>query len=105
MNRSLPIETLRPYASDVAGKLRALAHRDRLLMLCRLSEGEASVSQLVAATGLKQSIVSQHLATLREAGAVSARAEQQQRIYSISDPQVRLIFDALCESCGPQAPN
>jgi DNA-binding transcriptional ArsR family regulator len=102
MIRMGPIETMRPFATDVADKLRALAHRDRLLMLCRLSEGEASVGELVAATGLRQSIVSQHLATLREAGAVSSRAEQQSRIYSISDPQVRRIFDALCDACGLQ---
>jgi DNA-binding transcriptional ArsR family regulator len=95
------IETLRPFATDVAGMLRALAHRDRLLILCRLSEGEAAVSELIAATGLKQSVVSQHLATLREAGAVAARAAQQSRIYSICNPQVRRIFEVLCESCEP----
>jgi ArsR family transcriptional regulator, virulence genes transcriptional regulator len=103
MSRSGPIETMRPVATDLAAKLRALAHRDRLLILCRLSEGEASVSELVDATGLKQAIVSQHLATLREADAVASRAEQQSRIYTISDPQVRRIFDALCATCGPAA--
>lgn len=105
MNQSLALDQMIGNASLVAGKLRALAHRDRLLMLCRLSTGEASVSQLVEATGLRQSVVSQHLATLRSAGAVAARSEQKSRIYSIVDPQVRQIFNALCESCGTETPD
>jgi ArsR family transcriptional regulator len=40
----------------------------RLLMICRMDQGEVSVNELVALTGLKQSAVSQHLGILRNEG-------------------------------------
>lgn len=102
MTPSIAIELLRENAAQVADRLRALANSDRLIMLCRLSDGEASVNELVAITGMPQSSVSQHLATLREAGVITARAEGQRRFYSISDPQARRIMAALCQACTPE---
>ncbi|MEO9133035.1 MAG: metalloregulator ArsR/SmtB family transcription factor [Sphingomonas sp.] len=83
----------------MAGILRLLANRERLIMLCRLSAGEASVGELVALTGLAQSAVSQHLGVLREGGAVSVRIDAQTRYYSIADATVETIFNALCDVC------
>lgn len=105
MKSSLAIELLRENATEVAARLRALANRDRLLMLCRLSSGEASVGELVAVTRLSQSSVSQHLALLREAGVVGVRAEQQSRFYSISDARTQRIMDALCAACVADGAN
>ncbi len=95
------IKALQENAGEVADRLRVLANRDRLLMLCRLAAGEASVSELVAVTGLAQSSVSQHLAVLREAGAVRVRPEQQTRHYSLADPRMQRMIEALCAACGP----
>lgn len=96
----MPMDEMRDNAASLANTLKALAHRDRLLLMCRLSAGEASVGELVEATGLRQSSVSQHLATLREVGAVAARSNQQSRIYSIADRQMRRMFEALCITCA-----
>ena len=68
-------------------------------MLCRMDEGEASVTELIEIAGLSQSSVSQHLAMLREEGIVSIRGEAQTRYYSLKDPQVRSIIHALCLIC------
>ncbi|MES1975262.1 MAG: metalloregulator ArsR/SmtB family transcription factor [Pseudomonadota bacterium] len=103
MINSAAIKALHDNASEVADRLRVLANRDRLLMLCRLAAGEASVNELVAVTGLAQSSVSQHLAVLREAGAVRVRPEQQTRHYSLADPRMRRMIEALCAACGPTA--
>ena len=99
--KDMTIEQMRDQAEGLARNLRTMANPARLVMLCRMSEGEASVGELIEVTGLAQSAVSQHLALLREAGAVSVRADQQSRLYSIADPQVRQIFDALCSACQP----
>jgi DNA-binding transcriptional ArsR family regulator len=99
--KDMTIEQMRDQAEGLARNLRTMANPARLVMLCRMSEGEASVGELTEVTGLAQSAVSQHLALLREAGAVSVRADQQSRLYSIADPQVRQIFDALCSACQP----
>lgn len=54
------------HADAAASLLKALAHPARLLTLCRLVEGEASVSELQSVVGLSMSALSQHLAVLRE---------------------------------------
>jgi len=99
MKHTDPIELLKANAEKMAATLRLLANRERLIMLCRLSAGEASVGELVELTGLAQSAVSQHLGVLREGGAVGVRIDAQMRYYSIADDQVRRIFNALCEAC------
>lgn len=101
MVHAMSIEEMRGNADDLATKLRVMANRDRLVMLCRLSEGEAAVGELVEITGLAQSLVSQHLAMLRKAGAVKVRSDRQLRYYSIADDKVRAIFEALCDICRP----
>ncbi len=97
-----PINALRDNAANVAARLRLLAHPDRLIMLCRMTLGEVSVGELVELTGLAQSSVSQHLAMLREADAVAARAVAQIRYYHIVDPQVAAIIGALCAVADPR---
>ncbi|MBR0551284.1 ArsR/SmtB family transcription factor [Stakelama marina] len=96
-----PLELLKQNATDVAKHMRVLAHRDRLIMLCRMSDGEVSVGELVELTGLSQSAVSQHLAMLREAGAVESRAQAQTRLYHVADKQMEKIIGALCIAFAP----
>jgi len=90
---------LKANAAIMAGRLKLMSHPERLLMLCRMDEGEVSVSELVELSGLSQSSVSQHLAMLREEGIVSIRGEAQTRFYSLKDPIVRGVIHALCELC------
>jgi DNA-binding transcriptional ArsR family regulator len=94
------LSELKANADAMAARLKMLSHPERLLMLCRLDEGEASVSELVELTRLSQSAVSQHLAMLREEDAVQIRGEAQTRYYSLKDPIVRGIIHALCELCA-----
>lgn len=90
---------LKANSHKMAARLKIMSHPERLLMLCRLDEGEASVTELVELAGLSQSAVSQHLALLREEGVVSIRGEAQTRFYSLSDPVMRAIIHALCDIC------
>ena len=94
------LSELKANAERMAGRLKLMSHPERLLMLCRMDEGEVCVTELVELTGLSQSAVSQHLALLRDEGAVSIRGEAQTRFYSLKDPIVRGIIHALCELCG-----
>lgn len=90
---------LKANANRMATRLRIMSHPERLLMLCRMDEGEVSVSELIALTGLSQSAVSQHLAMLRDEEIVGIRAEAQVRFYRLTDPVVRAIIHSLCEIC------
>jgi len=94
------LSVLKSQSSEMAAKLKLMSHPERLLMLCRLDEGEASVTELVELAGLSQSSVSQHLAMLREEEVVSIRGEAQIRYYKLKDPVVRAIIHTLCELCA-----
>lgn len=94
------LSELKSNAASMAGRLKLMSHPERLLMLCRMDEGEVSVTELVELSGLSQSSVSQHLAMLREEGAVSIRSEAQTRFYSLKDPIVRGVIHTLCELCS-----
>jgi arsenate reductase len=58
-------------ADEVAERLRALADPVRLRLLGLLARGDCPVGQLAAALGVGQSLVSFHLATLRNAGLLA----------------------------------
>ncbi len=94
------LSELKANASAMAARMKLMGHPERLLMLCRMDEGEVSVTELVNLSGLSQSSVSQHLAMLRDENVVSIRGEAQTRFYSLKDPVVRAIIHALCELCG-----
>ena len=93
----MSLQTLQDRAADVAASLAELGNAKRLLILCKLSEGECSVGQLQAAVGLSQSALSQHLARLRDAGLVAARREGQMMHYRIADARILQVMQTLCD--------
>jgi DNA-binding transcriptional ArsR family regulator len=95
---------LKANAVMMAARLKVMSHPERLLMLCRMDEGEVSVGELVAMTGLSQSSVSQHLALLRAEDFVNVRVEAQTRWYSLKDRIVSGTIHALCALCDAQHP-
>lgn len=61
-------------------------------MLDHLANGAASVNEIADATGLKQSITSQHLAALLSAGIVVYTRNGNQRIYRLRGPRITRIL-------------
>lgn len=72
------------------------ADSSRLAILGALREGPLAVGDVVDATGLSQSNVSNHLACLRNCGHVVARQTGRHVIYEISSKQVARLL-ALAE--------
>ncbi|WDF73636.1 ArsR/SmtB family transcription factor [Novosphingobium sp. KACC 22771] len=93
------LSELKTNANHMAGRLKVMSHPERLLMLCRMDEGEVSVNELVAISGLSQSGVSQHLAMLRAEDVVSVRIDAQVRWYSLKDPVVSGVIHTMCALC------
>lgn len=90
------------HAEEAAALLKALAHPARLLVLCQLVEGEASVGELQPITGLSMSALSQHLAVLREMALVKTRREAQTIFYSLADGPAASVLEVLYAAyCGP----
>jgi DNA-binding transcriptional ArsR family regulator len=65
---------------------RALADPSRRAIFESLTRGEAAVKDLTARFDISQPAVSQHLATLREAGLVRGRREGRRAYYRV-DPR------------------
>ncbi|MEY4721241.1 MAG: hypothetical protein RIQ46_966 [Pseudomonadota bacterium] len=91
---------LKAHAHHMATRLKLMGNPDRLIMLCRMEEGEVSVGELVDLTGLSQSSVSQHLAMLRQEGVVGIRNKAQTRFYRLTDKVVSATIRTLCNLCG-----
>nr|WP_235893621.1 metalloregulator ArsR/SmtB family transcription factor [Lysobacter lacus] len=91
------------HADEAAALLKALAHPARLLVLCQLVDGEASVGELQPITGLSMSALSQHLAVLREMALVETRRDAQTIYYSLAEGPAATVLDALYAAyCGSQ---
>jgi DNA-binding transcriptional ArsR family regulator len=88
---------LEAHAADAARLLKLLANDQRLIVLCRLSDKEMSVSELGRHLSLSQSALSQHLAKLRADGLVETRREGQTIYYRLADPIAEKIVGLLCD--------
>lgn len=86
--------------------LKALSHETRLLILCLLSEGEKSVTDLEEIMSMPQAAVSQQLARLRFDRLVTTRREGRMMYYNIASDDVGSIIEQLYDLfCKPVRPN
>ena len=93
---SMDISELADSAQAATRLLKLLASEQRLLLLCRLVEGEASVGELAEHARLAHAATSQHLAKMRAEGLVATRRDAQTIYYRLDDPAaVRVILDRV----------
>lgn len=83
------------HTSAAATLLKALANESRLLILCTLEGREMSVGELNVSVPLSQSALSQHLASLREAGLVSTRKKSQTVFYRLEGTEATQVIAVL----------
>jgi len=100
VTEGLDLEQLRDRAGEVSELLKLLAHPNRLLVACELMEGERSVSQIEAATGVRQPNLSRDLARLRAAGLVYPRRDAKQVFYRLADNRIEALMRAMCAAFG-----
>ena len=71
----------------------------RLRIVEALGSGQATVSELVEALGVRTALVSQHLGIMRDKGIVDARRDGTRVYYRLADPRVlaacRLMREVL----------
>jgi len=88
---------LQTNALRAAALLKLMGNPSRLLILCQLSEGEKSVSELERVIGVSQSALSQHLALLRHQNVVSTRRDAQTIYYSLAGMEASAVLATLYE--------
>ena len=86
-----------PSLHRQAEVLRALSHPARLRIIQHLRDGEHCVCEFEALLGLRQPNISQHLSSLRAANLVTTRRGGLRVLYSLADPAILDIVDAVAE--------
>jgi DNA-binding transcriptional ArsR family regulator len=92
-----------PVVELIARRFRLLGDPLRIRLLECLHEGEATVGQLVEATGAGQQNVSKHLGVLLQGGIVGRRKQGTASYYSIVDEVVFTLCEDVCASLERQA--
>jgi DNA-binding transcriptional ArsR family regulator len=99
---SVDLKELFEQARKASELLKALSHESRLLILCLLTDGEKSVSELEELMSMPQAAVSQQLARLRFDRLVQTRRDGRTIYYSIADGDVAALIGMLQEFfCKP----
>ena len=100
----IELEAMLEAAADAARLLKVLANPDRLMLLCRLSQGEASVGELEAELGILQPTLSQQLTVLRGEALVETRRDGKYVFYRIASPRalavLKVLYDQFCSKKG-----
>ncbi len=88
----------------VAAIFRAFSEPTRLGLLQALRGADSlRVSELVKRSGTTQANVSKHLKVLHDAGVLTRRRQGNLTLYSIADPIVSNLIDAVCEKLNREA--
>jgi ArsR family transcriptional regulator, zinc-responsive transcriptional repressor len=81
---------------EAATLFRALGNPLRLAILDQLFDGPRCVHELVAALGVSQPLVSQHLRVLRSADLLRSHRRGRETVYRLADDHVHhIVADAL----------
>lgn len=88
MTTTLDIRTLEPQAAadrarTLAPLLKALGDENRLTLVLLLAERPHTVRELTDATGMGQTLVSHHLAPLRDQGLVTVTPRGRANVYAL----------------------
>lgn len=89
------LNALQTSAEAAETLLKAMANKNRLMILCQLQQGEQSVTALQPMLGLSQSALSQHLARLRADGLVQTRRKAQTIYYRLAGDEVTKVITTL----------
>jgi DNA-binding transcriptional ArsR family regulator len=79
---------------------KALADENRMTLALLLAERPHTVKELQEATGMSQTLVSHHLAPLREQSLVTVQARGRSNVYSLCCDQLGAPVRWLAELAG-----
>jgi len=102
-NADIDLNQMAQSADRASALMKTLGHKDRLMILCQLADGEKSVGQIADLLEISQSPLSQHLSRMRKEGLVNTRREAQTIYYSLKSGEASRIVEVLYELfCAPE---
>lgn len=87
-------------AERVAEVMGGLATPARVLILARLLQAPATVSELTAELGISQSAISNHLRILRHLNLAAGDRQGRNVVYSLQDDHVRAMVEQILTHAG-----
>lgn len=97
LNAQIDLDQMAQAAGRASALMKTLGHKDRLMILCQLTDGEKSVGQIAGLLEISQSPLSQHLSRMRKEGLVETRREAQTIYYSLKSGEASRIVEVLYE--------
>ncbi|HFQ81960.1 MAG TPA: transcriptional regulator [Desulfobacterales bacterium] len=88
------------HMKQLAQFVKVIGDSNRLAIIKAISNKACSVTEIINATGLSQTLVSFHLRNLRDSGVVKTRREGPFIYYSLSDINLLDILDQLAVMAG-----
>ena len=82
-------------AENACALMKVLANRDRMMILCELSQRESCVSELEEKLEIYQPTLSQQLTVLRREKLVKTRREGKQIYYSLGSKEALAVIEVL----------
>lgn len=93
-------EAIESKCGIVSSLLKAIAHPQRLMIVCHLTEGEKNVSELLEKCEISQSQLSQFLNRMQREKILKVRKEGQFSYYSISDKNLTKLVLSIQKIFG-----
>ena len=95
---NINLQKMQSSADDACRLMKVLSNRDRMMLLCQISQGEKCVGELEACLDIQRPTLSQQLTVLRNEALVKTRREGKQIYYSHSNHVALEVMNVLYQN-------
>ena len=95
---NINLQKMQSSANEACRLMKVLSNRDRMMLLCQISQGEKCVGELEACLDIQQPTLSQQLTVLRNEELVKTRREGKQIYYSHSNHVALEVMNVLYQN-------
>lgn len=88
-------EMMKSQCNEVSVIMKALAHPQRLMIMCHIAEGEKNVGEILELCDLSQSQLSQFLNRMQRERLLKVRKEGNFVFYSIAEKKVLKLIQSM----------
>ncbi len=91
----MDLKKMEGKCAEVSFMLKAIAHPQRLMILCYLSEGEKNVSELLEVCDISQSQLSQFLNRMHRERLLTSRKKEQYVYYKLASKELVKLLQSM----------
>ena len=95
---NINLKKMQSSADDACRLMKVLSNRDRMMLLCQISQGEICVGELEEVLDIDQPTLSQQLTVLRNEDLVETRREGKQIYYSLANSPALDVMNVLYQN-------